>query len=89
MRNVIEDGRGARVVRPEAVRLRPGNDAVVELVERRGAVTSVTVRTADGLQLEAATTALDPPKPGERVGVELDPAGVVRLPADAPGRSRA
>jgi hypothetical protein len=70
------------VVRPEAVRLGAGDNAEVVSVERRGAVTYVTVRTAEGRELEAATTTLDPPCPGDRVAVELDPDGVVDVAAD-------
>jgi thiamine transport system ATP-binding protein len=85
MRNVIDDGARLRVVRPEAVRLQPGGDAVVTGVERRGAVIYVTVRTADGEELEAATTTLDPPQAGDHVHVELDPAGVVPVPREGDG----
>ena len=34
----------------------------------------------DGRVLEAAVAALEHPKPGDRVDVEVDPAGIVRLP---------
>ncbi|HEY7381772.1 MAG TPA: ABC transporter ATP-binding protein [Gaiella sp.] len=82
MRNVIADGRTSRVVRPEAVRLVPGDAATVTLVERRGPVVYVTLRRDDGVELEAATTTLAPPRPGDRVGVELDPSGVVEVPSE-------
>ena len=87
----------ARVVRPEAVTLRPvadgeRGDAVVESVARRGPAVYVAVRLDDGSRLEAVVAAVEHPAPGERVAVEIDPAGVVRLPENAdrdaaPGRA--
>ncbi len=79
IRNVITH-RGRRlVVRPEAVRVLPGDGATVLTAERRGPAVLLTVRRDDGQQLESATTALDPPRPGDRVRVELDDAGVVEV----------
>jgi hypothetical protein len=39
----------------------------------------LTVRLDDGSALEAAVASLDHPAPGERVSVEIDPAGIVEL----------
>lgn len=82
MRNVTTaDGR-RRLVRAEAVRLVPGDDGVVLSVERRGPLTLVRVRRADGEELESAATTLDPPLPGDPVGIEIDPAGIVDVARD-------
>jgi len=80
LRNVDEE----TVVRPEAVTLRrpaagDGQGVVVSTV-RHGPTVLVVVRLDDGGELEAAVTAVDHPAPGERVDVEIDPAGIVRLP---------
>jgi thiamine transport system ATP-binding protein len=76
---VVADGRRV-VVRPEAVRVGPGSNATVLSAERRGATVWLRVRTDDGRDLEAVTAATAYPEPGARVGVEIDPAGVVELP---------
>jgi thiamine transport system ATP-binding protein len=82
VRNVIRDDGRRLVVRPESVRLLPGEGAVVLAAERRGPLVMLTVRRDDGQELEAATTALDHPEPGDRVRVEIDPDGVVVMPND-------
>jgi thiamine transport system ATP-binding protein len=83
MRNVTDDGGGGRrLVRAEAVRLVAGDDGVVIAVEHRGPLTVVTVRRDSGLELEAAATTLDPPRPGDRVGIEIDPSGIVDVARD-------
>jgi thiamine transport system ATP-binding protein len=82
VRNVIRDDGRRLVVRPESVRLLPGEGAVVLAAERRGPLVMLTVRRDDGQELEAATTALDHPVPGDRVRVEIDPDGVVVMPND-------
>lgn len=72
------------VTRPEAITVRrvergeTGN-GVVESARRHGPTVHVTLRLDDGSALEAALTALDHPAPGERVRVDVDPAGIVRL----------
>jgi thiamine transport system ATP-binding protein len=75
----VDDG---VVVRPEAVTVRrasgPG-DGVVESVVRTGPLLRLRVRLDDGRALESVATALEHPQPGERVDVEVDPEGVVRL----------
>jgi thiamine transport system ATP-binding protein len=77
----VSDG---RVVRPEAVALSPAHDGedgdgVVESAVRQGPTVRVVVRLDDGHELEAAVGSLDHPRPGDRVNVEVDPAGIVRL----------
>jgi hypothetical protein len=77
----VSDG---RVVRPEAVALSPARDGedgdgVVESAVRQGPTVRVVVRLDDGHELEAAVGSLDHPRPGDRVNVEVDPAGIVRL----------
>ena len=76
--------RDGNVVRPEAVAIRRTTDregdGVVEKVVRHGPVVRLVVRLDDGERLEAAVASVDHPRPGERVSVEIDPAGIVRLP---------
>jgi thiamine transport system ATP-binding protein len=80
LRNV-QDG---AVVRPEAVVVTraldgaSGDGTVISAI-RQGPVVRVRVRMDDGETLEAAVTAVDHPAAGERVTVEIDPAGIVRL----------
>ena len=79
MTNVRDlDGR-REVIRPEAVRVTPGEGAVVLAAQRRGAAVHLRVRLDDGEELESVTTELDHPEPGQRVSVEIDPAGVAEL----------
>ncbi|HET8968361.1 MAG TPA: ABC transporter ATP-binding protein [Gaiellaceae bacterium] len=76
--NVSDD----EIVRPEAVRVRPasGNgQGFVERVVRVGPVVRMRVRLDDGRTLEAALTAIDHPRTGDRVDVEIDPNGIVRF----------
>jgi thiamine transport system ATP-binding protein len=80
IRNVVEQDGRRLVVRPEAVRVGTGSNATVLSAERRGATVWLRVRTDDGQELESATAATTHPEPGARVGVEIDPAGVVVLP---------
>jgi thiamine transport system ATP-binding protein len=85
MRNVVaEDGRCV-VIRPEAVRVATGTGAQVVAAERRGAVVWLQLRTADGRELEAATTATDHPAAGATVAVEIDQSGVVEVPLEDSG----
>jgi thiamine transport system ATP-binding protein len=79
--NVRERYGRAVVIRPEAVRVTPGDGATVVAAERRGPLVRLRIRRDDGEELEAVTTELDHPHPGARVAVEVDPAGVVTLPA--------
>jgi thiamine transport system ATP-binding protein len=79
MRNLVAEDGCTRVVRPEAVRVGPGSNATVLAAERRGALVWLRVRLDDGRELDAALAASTHPPPGERVGVEIDPAGVAEL----------
>jgi thiamine transport system ATP-binding protein len=72
--------RDGRVIRPEAVRVRAGSGAVVLAATRLGAVVRLRVRLDSGEELDAATTALDHPAAGDRVSVDVDPAGIIELP---------
>jgi thiamine transport system ATP-binding protein len=79
--NVRERDGQALVIRPEAVRVVPGDSATVLSTERRGPLVRLRVRRDDGDELEAVTTELEHAHAGDRVAVEIDPAGVVTLPA--------
>ena len=75
----VDDG---RVVRPEAVTVRPAvadGAGTVERAVRAGPVVRLRVRLDDGGILEAVVAALDHPHPGDRVDVDVDPQGIVRL----------
>jgi thiamine transport system ATP-binding protein len=88
MRNVLRDGDRATVTRPEAVRLVPGNDAIVVAADRDGPVVHVRARTADGVELESVVTDTTHPRPGERVAIEVDPTGVFEVPVWPPAEER-
>ena len=75
------DGDRATVIRPEAVSVSTGDGATVASAERDGAVVLLRVRRDDGVELEALAVGVDHPRPGDRVSVEIDPAGVVTVPA--------
>ena len=78
--NVSRVGDVARIVRPEAVLVERGEGATVLAAERRGPLVRLRLRLDGGEVLEAATTALDHPLPGERAAVRIDGAGVVDVP---------
>ena len=78
--NVRELAEATVVIRPEAVLVRPGPGATVVSAERAGPLVRLRVRRDDGEELDAVTTELDHPRAGDRVEVEIDPAGVVELP---------
>jgi thiamine transport system ATP-binding protein len=78
--NVRERDGQVIVIRPEAVQVAPGDGATVLAADRRGPVVRLRIRRDDGEELEAVTTELGHPRPGDRVAVEIDPAGVVTLP---------
>jgi thiamine transport system ATP-binding protein len=78
--NVRERDGTVVVVRPEAVSLTPGEGATVLAADRRGPIVRLLVRRDDGEELEAVTAELDHASPGDRVTIEIDPAGVVTLP---------
>jgi thiamine transport system ATP-binding protein len=69
------------VIRPEAVGVSRAEDgdAVVTKAERQGPLVRLTVEREGGEMLVAAVAALDHPRPGERVRVEIDRDGVVSL----------
>ena len=73
---------GGEVVRPEAVtvtRATNGGVGVVESAVRTGPIVRLRVRLDDGRMLEAAEASIDHPAQGDRVDVEVDPDGIVRL----------
>ena len=80
MRNIRRDGDRATVVRPEAVRVQPGEGATVLACDRDGAVVRVRLRRDDGVELDALAVGVGAPALGSRVSVEVDPAGVVDVP---------
>jgi thiamine transport system ATP-binding protein len=80
LRNLVRDGDRATVIRPEAVRVASGDGAVVLSADRDGPVVTLRVRRDDGLELEAIATGVAHPRPGDRVAVEVDPAGVFEVP---------
>jgi len=80
MTNVMPDGDRARVVRPEAVRVRPGGGALVVAADRDGAVVRLRVRREDGVELDAVAVGVEVPSVGDGVGVDVDPAGVLDVP---------
>jgi thiamine transport system ATP-binding protein len=72
-------------IRPEAVSVRlvsagtgPAN-GTVESAVRTGPAVELVVRLEDGTRLEAVVAALEHPAAGDRVHVEVDPEGIVRL----------
>ena len=80
MRNVERDGDRATVTRPDAVRVRFGAGATVIAADRDGPVVRLRVRRDDGRELDAVSLG-NAPAVGETVSVEIDPAGVVEVPA--------
>lgn len=81
--NVERTAAGARVVRPEAVRLAPaaGGEARVVEIGRAGPLVRLLVRYDDGRELWSATTDLSHAAVGDRVRVSVDPLGVIEVPA--------
>jgi thiamine transport system ATP-binding protein len=79
MKNIRRRDGQTVVIRPEAVRLAPGEGAVVVRTERRGAAVHIRVRLKNDEELEAVTTHHDHPRTGDRVTVSIDPAGIVTL----------
>jgi len=80
LRNIVPHGDRATVTRPEAVRVRPGQGAVVVSVDRDGPLVHLRVRRDDGSELESVTTEAVHPGAGERVTVEVEPSGVFQVP---------
>jgi thiamine transport system ATP-binding protein len=77
--------RDGTVIRPEAVRVAGladggAGDGVIEAAVRHGPTVRLIVRLDAGGTLDAAVTSVEHPEPGDRVSVEIDPTGIVRLP---------
>jgi len=77
-------GLDGTIVRPEAIGVRrvspdETGDGVVESTARHGPTIRIAIRLDDGSLLDAAVASIDHPAPGERVSVEIDAAGIVRL----------
>jgi ABC-type proline/glycine betaine transport system ATPase subunit len=73
---------GDEVIRPEAVNVRRaegGGNGVVERAIRTGPVVRLLVHLDDERRLEAIVAAVGHPATGDRVDVEVDPHGIVRL----------
>ena len=66
-------GGGGATARPRR------GDGTVETAVRSGPLVRLRVRLDDGRVLEAAMSSLEHPRPGDRVDVEVDPQGIVRL----------
>ncbi len=68
-------------IRPEAVTVRPAADGngIVEETARTGPTVQLVVRLDDGRRLQAIVASLEHPMVGDRVDVEIDPEGIVRL----------
>ena len=79
MTNVRQRNGRRVVVRPEAVRLLPGDDGVVVAVQRRGPAVHARVRLDDGEVLESVSAGLERPQLGQRVRVEIDSGGIVEV----------
>jgi thiamine transport system ATP-binding protein len=74
------------VTRPESVRVESvevDGDGVVTEAVREGPTVRLTVRLDTGEELEAVLAGLDHPAAGDRVRVEIDPAGVVETEGQA------
>jgi thiamine transport system ATP-binding protein len=80
MRNVTRNGDRATILRPEAVRVTSGADAVVVSADRDGPVVRLRLLREDGSELDAVAVGVAAPAVGARVGVDVDPAGVVEVP---------
>ncbi len=73
---------GAEVIRPEAVTVRRAvgsGNGVVERAVRVGPVVRLRVRLDEGRVLEAVVASVEHPASGDRVDVEVDPGGMIRL----------
>ncbi|MGH3066463.1 MAG: ABC transporter ATP-binding protein [Gaiellaceae bacterium] len=76
----VHDG---AAIRPEAItvrRARAGEtgNAVVESARRNGPTVRLAVRLDDGSALQSVVASIDHPLAGDRVWLEVDPAGIVR-----------
>ena len=84
MGNLREDRGHYVLVRPEAIRVTPGEGAHVAGLQRRGPAIWLRLQLDNGEELDAITTALDHPSIGDHVRVDIDPVGIV--PLDAQGQ---
>ena len=78
-KNIRRRNGRTEIIRPDAVRLTPGGAAVVTQALRRGAAVHLRIRLDNGEELEAVTTQHDHARPGARVTVAVDPAGIITL----------
>ncbi len=80
--------RNGTAIRPEAVSAtRVGGDAgdgVVVSAVRQGPVVRLVIGLDEGDTLVAAVPGLEHPRPGERVAVDVDPAGIVAVSENVP-----
>jgi thiamine transport system ATP-binding protein len=77
--------RDGTLIRPEAIAVRrvqagESGDGVVQGARRHGPTVHLTVRLEDGSVMDAAVISPDHPTTGDRVVLDIDPAGVVDLP---------
>ena len=79
--------RDGMAIRPEAVYVKPvgaeDGEAIVESAVRHGPTVRLVLRLDDGSTLAAAVSDIDHPLPGDRVSVDVDPAGIVDVTDDA------
>jgi len=88
--NVEEHGAISRVTRPEGVAFDPDprGSAVIVASLRDGAVVTLRAQTDDGREIVSAHVGLEPPPPGTRVRVDVDPAAVIEIPTTIERRVR-
>jgi thiamine transport system ATP-binding protein len=82
MGNVISRNGRTELIRPEAITVTVASgdgNATVAGSRRSGSAIVLSLELDSGLELDAATLALEPPSTGERVDVQIDPAGIVEL----------
>ncbi|MCY7303825.1 MAG: ABC transporter ATP-binding protein [Thermoleophilia bacterium] len=89
--NVEVRGRTAVVTRPEGVtfRLDPAGEAVVVSSRRDGPLVTLCARYDSGAEIVSAHTGTEPPAPGDRVRVAIDPAAVGVIPTESQARDQA
>ncbi len=80
LRNVVVHGERATVTRPEAVHLRPGDEATVVSVQRDGPVVRSVVQMDNGREVESVSVGIEASRVGDRVSIEVDPGGVLEVP---------
>ena len=80
---MVRDGDRATVTRPEAVRIVEGDDAVVTAADRDG-YRAGPFRDATTAPGSSPSSSESTRRVGSQVGVEIDPAGVVKAPVWPP-----